>query len=201
MIAAKIANMHSGKPLNSANLPNKTNTTQTEAAKRLNVSTRSVTSARAVLKNPVQSKAVESGHQTVNGAVKQIAAAKAAKEVKRDSTGYAIPDKILPLWNRREEIVEIQNAIAKARRMVKDAYEKLPDPLWQPVNLQAVLAELQNTKRDLDMAFPYAVCPTCQGMAADKCASCKGRGFLPKHTFDVTTPEELKRIRAKSCVL
>lgn len=118
--------------------------------------------------------------------------------IQRDETGYAIPDAILPLWNRRGEVSEVQKAIARAKLMVKEAHAK-PDPLWQPVNMQAVEIALQNAKRDLDLAIPYAVCCTCQGRAKESCASCKGRGFISKHHFDVCVPEELKAIRQKSC--
>jgi hypothetical protein len=198
MIAAKISTFHQSKngstpPIGGVPVP--------VAAKRMSVPIRSVERAKSVLRqSPVLAQKVESGTTSVNGAVKQIAAQKAAQEIQRDATGYAIPDKILPLWQRRGEIEEMQKLISKARSAVKAAHEKFPDPLYQTVNLQAIGVSLKNVQRDLDMALPYAVCCTCQGMAADKCASCKGRGFLSKHHYDVAVPVELKAVRSKSCV-
>lgn len=133
--------------------------------------------------------------QAVDEAIKK---AKPIKEIHRDDTGYAIPDEILPLWNRREEVKEIQRAIATALRMVKSAHEK-PDPLWQGVGMQSIAIALNNAKRDLDLAHPYAVCCACQGRATENCTACKGRGFISKHHFDSCVPEEFKAIRSKSC--
>ena len=200
LVAAKIANLSNGEQKRcSANLQSMTKITQTEAAKTLNVSTRLVSEAKQVLASPTKAKAVERGEKTVHAAAKEIKAEKEAKEIHLDETGYEIPDKILPLWNRRGEVKEIQSAIATALRMVKVAHEK-PDPLWQPVNLQGTASALNNAKRDLDLAFPFAVCCTCQGRVPKECVACKGRGFISKHHFDVCVPEDLKKVRAKSCV-
>jgi len=100
-------------------------------------------------------------------------------------------------------VAEIQNVIARAVRLVKDASAdtSATSKFWGAVNLQHIEITLQNAKRDLDSARPYAVCCTCQGQARETCRSCKGRGYLSKHHFDTCVPAELKAVRAKSCVL
>ena len=66
--------------------------------------------------------------------------------------------------------------------------------------MQSIGDQLHSAQRDLDGAIPYAVCATCQGHSRDQCLHCKGKGFLSKHLFDRTVPDDLKAIRAKSCV-
>jgi hypothetical protein len=120
--------------------------------------------------------------------------------VVRDSTGFAIPAALLPMWNRRDEVTEILKAVSKARVAVRHAMEK-DDPLFQPVNMSGTCNELNHSFSQLQLAMPYAVCCTCQGISSEKCASCKGRGFISKHQYEVSVPVEVKAIRSKSCVL
>ena len=175
-----------------------------EAAK---VSERTIRQAKTVTSEAPAStvKAVKDGEKSVKAAAAEVAEAKKPKpakdkpEVVRDATGYAIPDKILPLWNRRQEVKDIQNEIASVIRNVKAIREK-PDPLWQTVNMQAIEISLNNCKRDLDGATPYAVCTVCQGRSMDSCTACKGRGFISRHHYETCVPEELKQVRDKSCV-
>jgi hypothetical protein len=173
------------------------------AAAMMAVGKRSVMRAKTILDSPTQAQAVAAGTKTVNAAAKEIKAREQAKEVRRDKTGYAIPEEVLPMWDRDPEVAEIQNAIARAVRLVKDASAdtSATSKFWGAVNLQHIEITLYNAKRDLDGARPYAVCCTCQGRVRESCRSCKGRGYINKHLYDVCVPEELKAIRAKSCVL
>ena len=181
--------------------------TKKEMAEAAKVSPNTIKQAKTVTEQAPAStvKAVKDGEKSVKAAAAEVAEAKKPKpakdkpEVVRDATGYAIPDKILPLWNRRQEVKDIQNEIASVIRNVKAIREK-PDPLWQTVNMQAIEISLNNCKRDLDGATPYAVCTVCQGRSMDSCTACKGRGFISRHHYETCVPIELKAIRDKSCV-
>jgi hypothetical protein len=124
----------------------------------------------------------------------------ASTPIARDSTGFAIPAGILPMWSRRGEVDEVLKAISKARVAVRHAMEK-DDPLFQPVNMSGTCNELNHSFGQVQLAMPYAVCCTCQGISSEKCAACKGRGFISKHHYEMSVPVEVKAIRSKSCVL
>jgi hypothetical protein len=181
--------------------------TRSQMADAAKVSLRTINQAKVVTTEAPAAtvKAVKDGEKSVKAAAAEVAEAKKPKptkekhEVVRDVTGYAIPEKILPLWNRRQEVKDIQNEIASVIRDVKAIREK-PDPLWQTVNMQAIEISLSNCKRDLDGATPYAVCTVCQGRSMDSCTACKGRGFISRHHYETCVPIELKVIRDKSCV-
>jgi len=215
LVAARITNLGEGRPWTSKNITRPlgrvTKNTQGKsvpistktAATMMAVGERSVVRAKTILDNPTQAKAVAAGTQTVRAAAREIKSRAQAQEVRRDKTGYAIPEEVLPLWDRDPEVAEIQNIIARAVRLVKDASAdaSATNLFWGAVDLQRIESMLYNAKRDLDNARPYAVCCTCQGRVRESCRSCKGRGYLNKHLYDNCVPVELKAIRAKSCVL
>jgi hypothetical protein len=216
MVAAKIANLPRGKhanddpPFGGSCNGRASRLSARQAAATLNVGVRSVERARVVLKDPKLAKAVEAGETTVVTAEKEIKAATGEKrahnsnaptDITRDATGYAIPPHLIPLWNRAGEVFEIQKIIARAKHLVKAAHADEEDRLWSGASMQGIAHQLHSAQRDLDGAIPYAVCATCQGHSRDECLHCKGKGFLSKHLFDRTVPEELKAIRAKSCVV
>lgn len=206
LVAAKIANLGNGKhKTSSAFVPSLPVFTQEEAAKTLNVSARSVGDAKKVLKSKKLAEAVESGETTVQAAAKQIRKKEAAKEEVRDSTGYAIPEELWPLWERRGEVQAILTAISKARGALRAVMEAQgseggePDPLYFHANVSGAQASLHNAWTRISMALPYACCPVCQGRGRSTCKLCKTSGFIPKHTFDHALPEELRALREKSC--
>lgn len=198
MVAANIANLKHG---GDRGKPSYEGVSVARAAASMNVGESSVERAKTVLSEAPKSvvQQVMNGSKTVTTAVKEIRKAASEPEVPRDDTGYKIPPKILPLWNRKSEVEDILRAISKARCAVKEASEK-EDALYQPVNLNSILATLNRAYTEMQVAVPYAVCATCQGQATGTCNACKGRGLVSKHHFDRTVPDELKAIRAKSCV-
>jgi len=215
LVAAKITNLGEGRPWPSKKItvPKGTVIDKSQskpapisaqtAATMMAVGRRSVMRAKTILDSPTQAQAVAAGTKTVVAAAREIKSRAQAQEVRRDKTGYAIPEEVLPLWDRDPEVAEIQNIIARAVRLVKDASAdaSATNLFWGAVNLQHIEITLYNAKRDLDNARPYAVCCTCQGRVRESCRSCKGRGYLNKHLYDNCVPVELKVIRAKSCVL
>lgn len=204
MIAAKIAKRPPGRSdeKKGANLP--ITPTITEAAEKLSVSPRLVKEAKTVLSSRPQTRAVESGEKTVHAAAKEIKAKKAEKEIQRDSTGYAIPEDILPLWNRRAEVQEILTSIGKARGALRTVMDRMKetgdDVLFVHSNVSGAHGRLNDAWTTVSMALPHAVCPTCQGRAPDSCKLCKGSGFIPKHTYDHAISDDLRAIREKACV-
>jgi DnaJ-class molecular chaperone len=104
------------------------------------------------------------------------------------------------MWNRRGEVDEVLKAVSKARVAVRHAMER-DDPLFGPVNMSGTFSELSHSYSLLQLAMPYAVCCTCQGISSEKCAACRGRGFISKHHYEMSVPVEVKAIRSKSCVL
>ena len=171
-------------------------TTQTQHLAKLPASAQRATFERAVALG--HGTATEA---TVKQAVEEaLEAATPVREIPRDKTGYAIPEVSMDLWNRRDEVKEILSAISKARCAVRAAMQK-EDPLFFPSNVNGALANLNSAYNSMEVSTPYAVCPICQGRARDTCASCKGRGLVSKLHFDTCVPEELKAVRAKSCVI
>lgn len=111
-----------------------------------------------------------------------------------DNTGFAIPDSLLPLWNRQHEAQELltyTGAIIQKVERVRDEQ----DPLFKRVNFNHVLANLAQVKSDLNFARPHAVCPTCMGRVPDNCTLCEGIGLVSKFVWDTCVPEEIKAMR------
>jgi len=198
MVAAKIARLPHGRAekKKEANLP--LTPTIAEAAQRLSVSPRLVRQARTVLANKAETKAVEKGAKTVNAAAKEVKAAKATNEPPRDATGYAIPEEILSLWQRKPEVDRLLKLLSQARVAVKSAHAQ-SDLLFAPSNLNSAIGKLNDAYSILSTSVPFAVCPTCQGYGRAQCLSCKGRGFVGKFFYDTCVPAELKAIRDSAC--
>lgn len=197
IVAAKLANLKVGNP--KVSIPPIGGIPSVEAAKSLNVGTRSVERAKAVLKaSPALGNQVANGTISLNKAASQVKAKKEEKEVHRDGTGFAIPERVLPMWNRRGEVQEILGCISKARVAVKVAMES-EDVLFRHSSVNSALSNLNSAYTTMQVSMPYAVCTSCQGLSADKCTLCKGVGFISKFIFDTAIPEELKVVRAKSC--
>lgn len=129
---------------------------------------------------------------------------KEAKEVQRDTTGFAIPEEIMPLWNRRDKVQGILTAIGKARGALREVMDEMKlngdDPLFVHANVSGAYGRLNDAWTTVSMALPHAVCPGCQGRAPDTCKLCKGSGFIPKHTYLHAISAELREIREKQCI-
>jgi ParB-like chromosome segregation protein Spo0J len=217
VIAAKIACLPNGGDRSSeaakqsANL--QTAPSAAKAAKQLSVSERLVAEARRILHDEAQTRAVEAGEKTVHAAAAEMkAAAKAGKrgpkpardnsnsgDIRRDATGYPIPEELWERWERKAEVLGLLQHVSGARAVVRAAVQS-EDILYAPTNINGVLADLNNAYTLLQLSVPYAVCTTCQGRAVETCRFCKGRGFISKHHYEHCVPAELKEIRRKGCV-
>lgn len=110
-----------------------------------------------------------------------------------DSTGYPIPENVIPQWKRKPESVALVDNINSIRSQLKQAKED-KDLFYCEVNFNAIEADLERAVVGLSLAIPYAVCPTCQGKVLEKCKMCNGRGLISKFRYG-NVPEELKKIR------
>lgn len=202
MVAARLVKMQNGgdrkseeSKNQSANLPSVTVT-----AEALNVSQRSVKTAKSVLEHgtKAQVKQVVNGTKSVSAVAKEIKAKEHEKEQLRDDTGYAIPDNVRALWERKAEAVKLCGIISNARSTIRDLQAQ-DDPLYAEVNINGLLTHLNNAYSEVKQSVPHAICPYCSGQAKEKCTFCKGRGLVSKFRMGMV-PEELITIRAKSCV-
>lgn len=199
MVAAKLANVPRGQPeKKSANLP----ITQTKAAKTLGVSCRSVTTATKIEKeSPALAAKVSSGEVTLNAASKELAKSKAEaapKEARRDKKGYAIPVKIIPLWDRAEgEAKSALQLVSKLKSVFTNA-QAAHDPAYRDVDYKETYDLLANLTSNIKLVLPYGVCTLCQGVIPLSCKLCKGKGYLNEFAYDQFGSEEVKTIRAKT---
>ena len=113
-----------------------------------------------------------------------------------DKTGYPIPQRAMPYWNRMDETEEFLGLISKARCAIRGINQD--DKMYGEVHIQSVVAILNDAYRQFAQAVPYAVCTSCQGQVADSCRFCKGRGVISKFRYDTCVPIELKAIRDKA---
>jgi len=110
-----------------------------------------------------------------------------------DETGRLIPDHLIPLWERRDEVEDVLALISKARVTV-DSAQKASDPLWAELNASSAMANLNATYDMIKGTKPHAVCPWCHGNLSDQCRACKGRGMIGSFAWG-RVPAELKQGR------
>jgi len=198
MIAATIANLTKGRPeIKSANLPIK----QTEAAKTLGVSARSIGTAKSIL-----SKSPTVAEQVVNGQITLSAAKKKLEEPKPKPTGLhsdipdrigrLIPNKILPMWQRAEsEAKSAKQEVSRLMEIFKEALES-NDVIYCEAYPKDNYNHLASVKGNLERAVPWSVCTKCQGATFEKCDFCKGRGFISKFLYETCVDEQTKKVIA-----
>lgn len=121
------------------------------------------------------------------------------EEILYDKTGFRVPSHHAALFKRSTEVTEMMRKIAEVRGAMR-RIEGLSDPLYKFVGIKDVMAGLDQAYYELKMAIPHVVCPYCQGQVNFNCTACKTVGFMPEHTWKHAVPEDLKAVRAKSCV-
>lgn len=195
IIAAKLANLGHGQK--KADAPR--GASQADAAKRLDVSRRSVQRAKQVLDNapPEEVKKIECGEKTVSEVARQIKPKKSeTPEAQLDRTGYAIPESILFDWNRADGTSKsLLSQISNVRSELKNALKE-EDIIFREVT-NSTVADLDNAYTSIKCVAPYAVCTSCQGHNRKKCSLCKGRGFISEFAWRSFVPAEIKRLRGK----
>ena len=106
-----------------------------------------------------------------------------------DERGKHIPEDLLPVWNRRQEVQDAATAISRVRSALRSAQDG-HDPLWGEINYSSVLNYLDRAFTEITAAKPWCVCPMCQGIG---CRACKERGLMGKYRFDNAIAPEFKK--------
>jgi hypothetical protein len=131
---------------------------QTEAAKQMGVSVKSVKRAKAKIKGKKQRpKKDESGKPV-------------------DKIGYPVTQEALPNWERRQEVLDILHHISTARSALRNTPRD--DKFYWYVKLGSIERELDSTYNQLAGVLPDYVCAHCHGVNVDKCEVCHGTGVL-----------------------
>ena len=194
IVAAKIANLQAGgdQKKHSAILQNG-GISQSEAAEKMHISTRLVSTAKSVLENASKNdvKSIESGKKTVSEVAKKL---KKEPKVLTDKNGRNLPEELIPDWNRADEIG--RDMLAKASHLKTEVEKRIKekDPAWAEV-LNSTIAHAENLYGALKQIVPHALCPSCSGINHKKCRTCAGRGFLSKFRWDTAIPQELKDMK------
>lgn len=157
--------------------------------------------ARELAKVPTEKRAkvVEAAAKT--GAVNVKTIAEAAKVVSKattavfyDDIGTPIPEQVLHIWDRREEIETLLRELAKVKHQIVNRHHE-NDPLFRGIN-QNCLDKLTLVLTEINSAYPEVVCGSCEGRVPKTgCGTCRSTGFQSKRDYERLTPEEDKKIR------
>lgn len=123
--------------------------------------------------------------------------AQAKPQIELDKTGWPIPEKLLPIWNRMQEVQDLITHLSRVKGALVAAQED-KDVMFVEVNFSSAIADLTNAFTTISRAKPYAVCTSCQGRVPDKCTFCHGKGFISEFRWKTSVPQELKTIREKA---
>lgn len=194
VIAAKEAEWRTAHAKKTGNGDSRIQTNQAHSAERHNVSVDSVQVAAKVLKTaePEVSEKVSKGEMSLRAAEKAMKGK--AKEYIYDETGFDLPENMLPLWERRGEVMSMLREIAEIRNKLF-AFQKEKDILYATLNFSDALMALDRAHQEIKLAQLWALCTSCQGHQPQRCSLCKGRGILSKFAWDTFVPEEIKRMR------
>lgn len=162
--------------------------------------------ARAIAKVPkkdrkkVLKEAAKDGDLTaakITEAASEILDDPKKKVIVRDKNDNPIPEDLIPLWNRGQEVQDMLLTLAKMRTHLLKAQEE-DDLLYRAINYSATITHIENSRISLKLARPHAVCWTCQGRNPKKCAGvCKGTGLVSKFAWDNLCPKEIKGMLCK----
>lgn len=173
-----------------------------EAAKKIDVSPRTLKQAKQVIREAPSETIlqVERGEKSVATAVKEIKAEKekeeAAKERHLDKTGYVIPESIYADWQQADTFRSTLSDLHKVKLSVERSLEN-SDLSFREIGKDSLI-ELTNAWTTLRCVLPYAVCPTCQGRNREKCSVCKGRGFVSEFAYKTWFPDKTIEIRERA---
>ncbi len=191
MVAAKIATMKLGDNQHAKKEgPQICGPSAKDVAKALNVSTRSVETARQVIEHGSKAvqKAVEQGKIAVStaaelatsGATKaeQTQAVKggneAIKEVLKKPTPAPSPQ---ASHHPKEMAGPIMAHVSTLTKMLNDLKKRAGERGGEWIDVQSISTQISALKYSLKSAIYYADCPDCHGK---RCAKCKQTGFLPE---------------------
>lgn len=169
--------------------------TRTEIAKELDVSPRSIATAKKALEIAPKReiKAIETGKKTATAVVREITN-KAASA--KDKLGFTVPKSIESDWREAETFRETLNALHRIKLRIEKAIEDRELAFREITN--STVADLHNAWSNLERVLPYAVCPTCEGHNRKNCTLCKQRGWVSRFGYEHWVPKTTRALREKA---
>jgi hypothetical protein len=104
-----------------------------------------------------------------------------------DACGVPIPEHAIAIFERRGEVVEMLDKIAKIRNKIEIA-DSLNDPLFKQCRTEGILLDISKVYRHIAIALPQHVCPWCGGTG---CSQCRTTGMVSSYVWS-TAPQKLK---------
>jgi len=149
--------------------------------------------AHALAKVEPQKRAVVAEKAASSGPVTAKSISRAAKDETKadvilDETGYPVPTKAMPFWNRRDEVQKVLTTLSAIKSILRVAQDS-KDLLFVEVNISGAMADLEKVFVSIKTAKPYAVCTSCQGKLVERCQHCGGRGVLSQFRYSRVPPE------------
>lgn len=114
-----------------------------------------------------------------------------------DHTGAVMRGAAMVHWNRSQEVRDMLTQLSNIRVRMEQA-EAEKDKMYLEVNMSQLLADLSNAFQFLKIGLPFAVCPTCQGLALNQCRTCQGKGMVSEFYWKHKVPSEVKELRQKA---
>ena len=108
-----------------------------------------------------------------------------------DEVGKPIPDHLIPLFDRGQEVQALLGQISSIKGVLKRA-EASGDVLFAELNFNSALAAIETLHMEVKATKPFAVCPWCHGTLSDQCRGCGHRGVLGEYRWNTIVPRELK---------
>lgn len=148
--------------------------------------------------------AAASGGEPTADAIRE-AAKTIVPVIELDSTGFAIPEKLVEFWHRKQEVETLLRAVSTLRVALRKAQEE-DDLLYRPVVGKAhqqtwttLITSLDKAYVSIGLAVPYAVCPVCQGRLLKSCGTCQERGFVSEFFYKNAFDSDSRRVREAAC--
>ena len=132
-----------------------------------------------------------------------------------DETGVVVPKETIANWNEAcgmdAEGIDIDGlqtprsfspaTLLSMLQFVSASIKKAQGnirqfPAFKLINFSSTTAALSQACADLELAVPYAVCPSCNGKKPKTCEPCRGRGYVSEFYWKNAIPEETRKLRA-----
>jgi len=115
------------------------------------------------------------------------AAPPAPPEEPKDAVGQVIPQKLRPLFDRRQEINALLTQLSTIKGTVLKSIED-KDALYWHLNVTHFQSSITNARTALAQCLPYALCPYCKGRG---CKVCGTHGVVCKFAYEAA-PREMQ---------
>ena len=108
-----------------------------------------------------------------------------------DMADNVVPANIVEMFIRADEIRSMTRQLNTMIQTINNGHAEA-DELFQYLHPKAIIAQLNDAKRSLRFAAPYAVCPYCKSNDSNQnCDACHGTGWVSERVYKAV-PEELK---------